>query len=81
MPSSSASTNWPGPPHLRAQVADQLEGLAPDHRAVLQLRVVQEVSYADIAARLGISEQTVRARVSRALRALGAAVTEAGQRA
>ena len=55
--------------------------LAPDHRAVLQLRVVQEVSYEDIAARLGISEQTVRARVSRALRALGAAVTEAGQRA
>jgi RNA polymerase sigma-70 factor (ECF subfamily) len=70
-----------GTAQLRAQVADQLEGLAADHRTVLQLRVVQEVSYADIAARLGVSEQTVRARVSRALRALGAAVTEAGQRA
>ena len=72
-----------GTAQLRAQVADQLEGLAPDHRAVLQLRVVQEVSYADIAARLGVSEQTVRARVSRALRALGRAVneTQAQQRA
>lgn len=66
-----------GTAQLRAQVADQLERLAPDHRAVLQLRVVQERSYADIAARLGLSEQTVRARVSRALRALGSAVTEA----
>ncbi len=66
-----------GTAELRARVADQLEGLALDHRTVLQLRVVQEFSYEDIAARLGISEQTVRARVSRALRALGHAVTEA----
>ncbi|MDP2710136.1 MAG: RNA polymerase sigma factor [Solirubrobacteraceae bacterium] len=66
-----------GTAELRAEVADQLEELAPDHRAALQLRVVQECSYEDIAARLGISEQTARARVSRALRALGRAVTEA----
>jgi len=62
---------------LRARVADQLGALAPDHRAALQLRVVQEVSYEDMAARLGVSEQTARARVSRALRALGHAVADA----
>lgn len=66
-----------GTAELRAEVAGQLEGLAPDHRAALQLRIVQECSYEDVAARLGISEQTARARVSRALRALGRAVTEA----
>ncbi|MCA1569046.1 MAG: sigma-70 family RNA polymerase sigma factor [Chloroflexi bacterium] len=72
-----------GTAELRAQVADRLEELASDHRDVLQLRVVQECSYEDIAARLGVSEQTVRARVSRALRALGDALTDAqaGQRA
>ena len=62
---------------LRAEVADQLVALAPDHRVALQLRVVEECSYEDLAVRLGISEQTARARVSRALRALGQAVTEA----
>jgi RNA polymerase sigma-70 factor (ECF subfamily) len=67
-----------GTAELRARVADQLDALAPDHRAVLQLRVVEEWPYEDVAARLGVSEQTARARVSRALRALGRAVAEAG---
>jgi RNA polymerase sigma factor (sigma-70 family) len=63
---------------LRAEVADRLHALAPDHRAALQLRVVEECSYEDVAERLGVTEQTARARVSRGLRALGAAMTEAG---
>ncbi len=66
-----------GTAELRAKVAEQLEAMAPDHRAALQLRVVDECSYEDVAARLGVSEQTARARVSRALRALGQAVGEA----
>lgn len=64
-----------GTEQLRAQVAEQLDALAPDHRVALQLRVVEERSYEDMAACLGVSEQTARARVSRALRALGQAVT------
>jgi RNA polymerase sigma-70 factor (ECF subfamily) len=40
----------------------------------VRLRVVDELGYAAIASRLGISEQTARARVSRGLRALAAAV-------
>ena len=35
------------------------------------LRIVRELAYPDVANRLGITEQAARARVSRALRALG----------
>jgi DNA-directed RNA polymerase specialized sigma24 family protein len=38
----------------------------------LQLRVVEERPYAQVAAALGVSEQTARARVSRALAAMRA---------
>ncbi len=63
-----------GTAELRAQVADELDALSPEHRAALQLRVVEECSYEDVASRLGISEQTARARVSRGLRALAVAM-------
>lgn len=55
---------------LRAQLAEQLAALTSDQREILRLRVVEERSYADVARRLRISEQTARARTSRALRAL-----------
>ena len=55
---------------LREQVAEALAGLPSEQREVLRLRVVQERSYRELATTLGISEQTARARVSRALRAL-----------
>jgi RNA polymerase sigma-70 factor (ECF subfamily) len=55
----------------RRIVADELAHLGADSRSAVQLRVVQERSYADVARELGISEQTARARVSRALRTLG----------
>ena len=55
---------------LRAQVAAAYTGLDDDHREVLSLRVIDERSYAEVAGALGISEQTARARVSRALRRL-----------
>lgn len=55
---------------LREVVARALAELPAEQREVLRLRVVQERSYGELAAALGISEQTARARVSRALRAL-----------
>jgi RNA polymerase sigma-70 factor (ECF subfamily) len=59
---------------LRGVVAAALEGLPADQQRALQLRVVQQLDYADVASRLGVSEVAVRARVSRALRALAVAV-------
>src|SRR4051812_45707152 len=59
---------------LRAAVSDALEGLAADQREALRLRIVEELEYPAIARRLGISEPTARARVSRGLRRLAVAV-------
>jgi RNA polymerase sigma-70 factor (ECF subfamily) len=55
---------------LREQIASGMDGLPSEQRAALQLRIVQERPYAEVAAALGVSEQTARARVSRAVRAL-----------
>jgi len=61
----------------RAAVRAALEELDERQREVLRLRIVEEREYADIAAVLGTSEQTTRARVSRALRALDRALSAA----
>jgi RNA polymerase sigma factor (sigma-70 family) len=63
-----------GLPALRREVAEQLAGLSATHREALQLRIVDERDYPDVARALGVSEQTARARVSRGLRALGRAL-------
>jgi RNA polymerase sigma-70 factor (ECF subfamily) len=68
---------------LRSAVADALRSLSAEQRTAVQLRVVDELSYPEVAARLSISEQAARARVSRGLRALAealdmTAVAEAG---
>lgn len=55
---------------MRGLIAEHLRALSLEHREALALRVVDELAYPDIAARLGVSEQTARARVSRALRTL-----------
>jgi RNA polymerase sigma-70 factor (ECF subfamily) len=55
---------------VRPRLAEALEALPADQRDAVGLRVVQELGYADIAARLGVTEEVVRARVSRGLRAL-----------
>lgn len=60
---------------LRGRVAAEVEALAPDARSALRLRVVEDCSYAEVAAALGVTEQTARARVSRALRQLAARLT------
>jgi RNA polymerase sigma factor (sigma-70 family) len=55
---------------LRDRVAALFGELSDAQREALRLRVVDERPYAEVAQRLGISEQTARARVSRALRSL-----------
>lgn len=55
---------------LRDAVAVALQTLPTEQRAAVELRVVGERSYPEIAAALAISEPTARARVSRGLRAL-----------
>lgn len=52
------------------ELREQLDSLAEEQREALRLRVLEEMEYADVARALGVSEQTARARVSRALRAL-----------
>jgi RNA polymerase sigma-70 factor (ECF subfamily) len=59
---------------LRELLRGELERLGEGQREALQLRVVEERSYAEVARRLGVSEQTARARVSRGLRTLMAAL-------
>lgn len=60
---------------LREAVGEALARLGDSEREVLRLRVVEERPYREVARALGISEQTARARVSRALRALRASTT------
>jgi RNA polymerase sigma factor (sigma-70 family) len=59
---------------LRDRVATVFGELSDAQRDALRLRVIDERSYADVALTLGISEQTARARVSRALRSLADAI-------
>ena len=59
---------------LRSIVAEEFARLSADQRQAVQLRVVEELPYPEVAARLQISEQTARARVSRGLRQLAYAL-------
>jgi RNA polymerase sigma factor (sigma-70 family) len=59
---------------LRATLTAGLGQLSGAQREAVRLRIVDEVPYPDVARRLGISEPTARARVSRGLRALAAAL-------
>lgn len=55
---------------LRALLSEALGRLPTTRRQAAQLRVLKGLSYEEIAARLGCSEPTARARVSRGLRQL-----------
>jgi RNA polymerase sigma-70 factor (ECF subfamily) len=59
---------------LRAALAEELLRLPEPTQRALQLRVVEERDYSDVARILGASEIAVRARVSRGLIALAAAL-------
>ncbi len=49
-----------------ARLAQEYERLSPEHRAVLALRVVEDMSYDEIAHALGVPVGTVMSRLSRA---------------
>src|SRR3954447_19285249 len=55
---------------LRGRVAAALADLPLDQRRAIELRIVEERSYAEVAEEMDISEQAARARVSRGLRTL-----------
>jgi RNA polymerase sigma-70 factor, ECF subfamily len=61
---------------LREAIAAGLETLSEEQREAVTLRVVAELPYPELAARLQITEPTARARVSRALRALRAVMAD-----
>jgi RNA polymerase sigma factor (sigma-70 family) len=53
-------------PFLAAEIADVLDEMTPDHRAILILREYVDLDEASIAALLGISSGTVKSRLHRA---------------
>lgn len=59
---------------LRRELGVAVATLSEDVRAAITLRVIDELPYPDVAARLDISEPAARARVSRGLRALADAL-------
>jgi RNA polymerase sigma factor (sigma-70 family) len=61
-----------GLPELRCRVRDAIARLQPQQAYAVLQRVVEEREYDDLAAELGVSQDVVRARVSRGLRALAA---------
>ena len=61
---------------LRVVIARALHGLPPDQADAVRERVLRERSYGEISDAAGVSEQVVRARVSRGLRALASALGE-----
>jgi len=63
---------------LAPALAAAVRLLPPDQRAALELRVVQQLDYDEVAGRLGISQNAARLRVSRALRALTLELQGAG---
>ena len=57
-------------PAMREIVREGLASLSEPQREALTLRVVDEMPYGQLAARLGISEEAARARVARGLAVL-----------
>jgi len=63
---------------IRDALIDALDTLAEEQRDALRLRVIDGLSYADVAERLGCEQAAARQRVSRGLRAMGLAVQRRG---
>jgi len=63
---------------LAPALAAAVRLLPPDQRRALELRVVQQLSYDEVAGRLGCSRNAARLRVSRALRSLTLELQRAG---
>jgi RNA polymerase sigma-70 factor (ECF subfamily) len=62
---------------LDGPLLDAVVALPGDQRRAIELRIVEDLAYEDMAAVLGVSEQVARARVSRGLRALGRSLGDA----
>ncbi|MFL5843607.1 MAG: RNA polymerase sigma factor [Solirubrobacteraceae bacterium] len=62
---------------LAPRLAEAMGGLPEDQRQAISLRVIKELDYSEISAVLGISEEAVRARVSRGLRKMARGLTAA----
>ncbi len=65
-------------PSLRATVRTALRALPTDQAYAVTARVVDAREYADLAGELNVSEQVVRARVSRGLRAMAETLGDPG---
>jgi RNA polymerase sigma factor (sigma-70 family) len=61
-----------GLPEMRRRIQRAIEGLNPQQAYAVTQRIVAEREYDDLARELGVSQDVVRARVSRGLRALAA---------
>ncbi|HEY2536286.1 MAG TPA: sigma-70 family RNA polymerase sigma factor [Solirubrobacteraceae bacterium] len=61
---------------LREAVVQHMARLPDEQREALRLRVLEDLPYSEIAARMSTTQNTVRARVSRGLRALNAALKD-----
>lgn len=64
----------------RQQVADALQSLEPEYREALTLRVLHDLSYADIAAVLQVREGTVKSRIARAREKMREAMQKLGNK-
>jgi RNA polymerase sigma factor (sigma-70 family) len=62
---------------IRPTLAAHFVRLSADQQRAVRLRVIDEMPYPEVARRLGVSEHTARARVSRGLRRLGQSLNEA----
>lgn len=60
---------------LRGSLGRELGRLPDDQRAAVRLRVVDELSYAEVAAQMEITPEAARTRVSRGLRTLARGLT------
>jgi RNA polymerase sigma-70 factor (ECF subfamily) len=65
-----------GTSELHSAVAAALAELGEESRDALQLRIVEELPYPEVAGRMNVTEQVARARVSRGLRNLRARLEE-----
>jgi RNA polymerase sigma-70 factor (ECF subfamily) len=60
---------------LTSDLRDAMASLPSDQRVAVELRVVSELGYDELATTLGVTQQVARARVSRGLRALARRLT------
>jgi len=63
---------------LRAALADALETLTADQRDAMRLRVIEGLSYGEVASKLKCTEDNARQRVSRGLRGLALTLQQRG---